>query len=157
MKKRVTYILFFLLFVIRLHGQTLICPGGNLLENKLISINYCIGEIAVNMLSSSSYATIGFLQPSFALKTPNNDSPIIVYQFLSPNLDGDNDTFQIEGLPTLVENEVLVFDRTGSKVFYAKNYDNSWDGGNLPEGNYFYVVKVPSKKLEFKGGLVIAK
>jgi hypothetical protein len=35
----------------------------------------------------------------------------------------------------------VVFNRWGEKVFEAKNYNNNWDGKNLPDGVYFYVLK----------------
>lgn len=159
MKKTTLLIWILIFFSTDVFGQSLLGITGNSLQNNSLTVDYSIGEIAINTLSSSStYATIGFLQPyALTKRQPTNDEQIIVYQFLSPNQDGDNETFHISGLPPLLENEVLVFDRTGKTVFSAKNYDNGWNGGNLPEGNYFYVVKIPSKKLELKGGLVIAK
>lgn len=156
-------ILILLSFTANIYGQSLqslVSTTGNSLTNNSLALDYSIGEIAINTMSSSSYfATIGFLQPFAFIKPPEPvaDAPIVVYQFLSPNQDSDNETFQISGLPALLENEVLIFDRNGKKVFSAVNYGNDWDGGNLPEGNYFYVVKIPARKMELKGGLVIAK
>jgi gliding motility-associated-like protein len=82
---------------------------------------------------------------------------LLVYQFLSPNEDGKNETFYIDGLSSYPENEVIIFDRMGKQVFRQKNYDNSWTGNNLPEDNYFYVVKIPSLNSEMKGGLVLTR
>jgi len=39
-------------------------------------------------------------------------------------------------------NELIVLDRAGSKVYNAVNYKSGdWDGGKLPDGVYFYVLK----------------
>ncbi len=38
-------------------------------------------------------------------------------------------------------NKLIVFNRYGRLVFEASNYDNDWDGGNLPEGVYFYILE----------------
>jgi len=40
--------------------------------------------------------------------------------------------------------ELLMFNRWGNQVFSAKNYrndwDGTWDGNELPDGTYFYVL-----------------
>lgn len=37
--------------------------------------------------------------------------------------------------------ELVVFNRWGRIVYKSNNYQNNWDGGNLPDGTYFYVIK----------------
>jgi len=81
----------------------------------------------------------------------------IPYAF-TPNGDGKNDKFEIKILmdndPASINydplefqdaylgNEFLVFDRAGKKVFNATNYQSGdWDGRNLPDGVYFYILK----------------
>ena len=60
---------------------------------------------------------------------------------ISPNDDGDNDTFNLSGLGV---KEVSVFNRYGMVVFSFKgNYTDQFkgvtsDGKNLPDGTYFY-------------------
>jgi hypothetical protein len=34
--------------------------------------------------------------------------------------------------------ELVVLDRWGRKVYDNDNYKNDWDGGNLPDGTYYY-------------------
>jgi gliding motility-associated-like protein len=64
----------------------------------------------------------------------------------SPNGDSKNDFFKIPFITNLKENNVVIFNRWGKKVFEADNYDNTWDGDNLPSGTYFYVVSAPNFK-----------
>jgi len=81
----------------------------------------------------------------------------IPYVF-TPNGDGKNDKFEIKILrdadPTSTNydpmefdeaylgNELLIFDRWGKKVYDAENYKSgNWDGGTLPDGVYFYILK----------------
>jgi len=77
--------------------------------------------------------------------TASITSPFVPNAF-SPNGDGKNDFFKIPFITNLKENNVVVFNRWGKKVFEADNYDNSWDGENLPSGTYFYVVSAPNFK-----------
>jgi gliding motility-associated-like protein len=73
----------------------------------------------------------------------------------SPNNDGFNNTFIIKGLD--LENqisELKIVNSTGSEVFSTSNRDGrtwtDWDGKNLkgydlPQGTYYYLLKVTSK------------
>ena len=65
------------------------------------------------------------------------------YTGFSPNGDGVNDVFLIEGLSLYPNNVLCCYNRWGNQVFRMEGYDNTWDGTwdnlNLPDGTYFYV------------------
>lgn len=65
---------------------------------------------------------------------------------LTPNGDGNNDTYVIVGIEAFPENKFTVTNRWGNIVFSEDNYANGWDGTNLngeplPEGVYFMVFE----------------
>ena len=168
MKIRTFFFLFTFLFelgVISSYSQQLVTANGHSISNATYSIDFSVGEIAVNFLSNSnSVFTIGMIQPTIlAVTLPKIDSTIktdntlLVYQFVSPNNDGKNETFYVNGLELYSENEVIIMDRTGRIVFNKKNYHNDWAGDGLPEDNYFYVVKIPAANSVLKGGFVLAR
>ena len=70
---------------------------------------------------------------------------LIIYSGFSPNGDGVNDFFVIQGIERFPNHELLVFNRWGNEVFAATDYQNNWDGTwagkTLPDGTYFYVLK----------------
>ena len=71
---------------------------------------------------------------------------LIVYNGFSPNNDGINDFFTIEGIEAFPNNRLLVFNRWGNEVYNMQGYLNDWDGtwnNNklLPDGTYFYVLE----------------
>lgn len=80
---------------------------------------------------------------SFAI-TSNITDQFTFYNGISPNSDGKNDTWIVDGLDLFNDNELTIFNRWGDEVFKKKNYSsaNAWDGGNLNQGTYFYVLKV---------------
>jgi gliding motility-associated-like protein len=71
---------------------------------------------------------------------------LTIYTGFSPNGDGVNDVFIIDGIDDYPNNEVLVFNRWGNQVFSMKSYSNDqawdgrWDGNDLPDGTYFYII-----------------
>ena len=70
---------------------------------------------------------------------------IKVYNAFSPNNDGINDFFVIEGIEKLPNNIVNVYNRWGTQVMNTKGYKNDWNGKwnnvDLPDGTYFYLFE----------------
>lgn len=62
----------------------------------------------------------------------------------SPNGDGDNDTWVVDGLTSYPGNSLVIFNRWGSQVFEAVDYqgdwDGTWQGEPLPEGTYYWII-----------------
>lgn len=71
--------------------------------------------------------------------------PISVPNVFSPNGDGNNETFNIVNVDHY-SNELVVYSRWGNEVYSAQNYRNQWDGSGVPDGTYFYVLKINKKE-----------
>ncbi|MGK7388834.1 MAG: gliding motility-associated C-terminal domain-containing protein [Candidatus Cyclobacteriaceae bacterium M2_1C_046] len=67
------------------------------------------------------------------------NTDIFIPNVFTPNGDGKNDVFFIRNLPDF-DVEIIVTNRWGKKVFSTSNYENNWDGGDSPDGTYFYQV-----------------
>ncbi len=69
-------------------------------------------------------------------------SPFVPNVF-TPNNDGVNDFFEILNLPDNGA-ELIVTNRNGAIVYRNKSYrpSNLWDGGEQPDGIYFYQLKI---------------
>lgn len=61
---------------------------------------------------------------------------------ISPNGDGRNDAFVLEGLQNYPNNMLIIYNRWGNEVHKVKNYENdwqgTWNGKDLPDGTYFF-------------------
>ena len=68
---------------------------------------------------------------------------IKIFNAFSPNGDGVNDNFVIEGVERYPDNTLNIYNRWGTEVLRAKGYRNDWQGtwhGTiLPDGTYFYI------------------
>jgi len=80
----------------------------------------------------------------------NIDNLLEIYNGMSPNGDGNNDIWWIDGIEKFLDNEVLIFNRWGDKIIELRNYDNNrvaWDGKNkqgnqVTDGTYYYLIKI---------------
>ena len=80
---------------------------------------------------------------------------------MTPDGNGKNDNWIVEKAQYYNDVEVIVFDRWGRIVYQNTNYDNTWNGisqatgDELPDGAYYYIVKVPADREEYKGSITI--
>ncbi|MCJ8289737.1 MAG: gliding motility-associated C-terminal domain-containing protein, partial [Flavobacteriales bacterium] len=62
---------------------------------------------------------------------------------ITPNGDGTNDAFVIQGIENFPNNQLHIYNRWGNEIFYIENYQNDWTGEfnnkELPVGTYYYV------------------
>ncbi|KAF2327747.1 gliding motility-associated C-terminal domain-containing protein [Flavobacterium ginsenosidimutans] len=89
------------------------------------------------------------------VKKTDDVKDLIIYNAVSPNDDGLNDSFVIKGIDQFPDNQVEIYNRWGVKVYDAKSYNESDNmfrgysdgratikrGDKLPTGTYFYIVK----------------
>jgi gliding motility-associated-like protein len=80
---------------------------------------------------------------TFIVQLMVTNDPFVPNSF-SPNGDNINDLFVVPYLPDYPSNNVLIFNRWGKKVYEKTNYQNDWNGGELPTGTYFYVITAPA-------------
>jgi len=78
---------------------------------------------------------------------------------LTSNNDGMNDVWYIKNIENYKDNEVTVFNRDGNIVYNKKEYTNDWEGTfngkQLPDGAYFYVIKFDENEKVLKGTINI--
>lgn len=69
---------------------------------------------------------------------------LIIYNGFSPNGDGKNDVFFIEGLQDHPNTKVYIYNRWGTQIYLSNDYRNDWGGkwhgDNAPDGTYFYQI-----------------
>ena len=85
-----------------------------------------------------------------------------IYNSFSPNGDGLNDFFVIQGIEGVDNYKLSIFNRWGIEVFSATDesntnmipeqlWDGTWNGNNVPDGTYFYTFEDLDNKTVDKG------
>ena len=49
----------------------------------------------------------------------------------------------------LPQNELLVYNRWGKKVYDQAPYQNGWDGAGLPDGVYYFVFRYKKRDIAY--------
>ena len=125
------------------NGTITIAPGT---AAGTYFVNYTICEFGAVPANCSS-ATVTILVTF--------DEELVVNQYVSPNGDGDNAFFQIDGIEVYPNNTVEIYNRWGVLVYDVTGYNNadrSFRGESegrvtvstatqLPEGTYYYILK----------------
>lgn len=83
----------------------------------------------------------------------------IIQKGISPNNDGKNDFFDLEGWDA---KELQIFNRYGLKVYSRQHYTNQWygqadNGDELPDGTYFYVLEFKTSRNPLTGWIFIIR
>jgi len=74
----------------------------------------------------------------FEITTASLDAPNV----FTPNGDGLNPVLVFDQLQYYPSSTLYVYNRWGNLVYEKENYQNNWDGGDLSEGVYYYVLSV---------------
>ena len=106
-----------------------ITEQGNIYGNE-------VGILEFEVIDACGQTATGYL-PIMACET------VVPDIFTPGNDDMYNDTFIIEGLDGFPNSKLMIFNRWGGVVYENSNYDNMWDGDELPEGTYYYVLERP--------------
>ncbi len=89
-------------------------------------------------------------------------SCLVIPNAFSPNGDGFNDLWIIEGLELYPNAELRIFDRWGARVYYAEHApDNPWegtfDGRPLPIDSYHYIIELNNGEPPVTGNITIVR
>jgi gliding motility-associated-like protein len=78
---------------------------------------------------------------------------------MTPNGDGFNDVWNVIGIEQYPGNRVTIYNRNGMLIYETENYNNTWggtfNGAELPDGTYYYVISFPDSDKELKGAITI--
>ncbi len=101
----------------------------------------------------------GCSQKSSVIVESEPKQELVINNAFSPNGDGINDYWVVKNIELYPDNEVVVVNRWGNEIYSQKGYSNTWDGSNLSEGTYYYILKVVmcDEEFTYKGYITILR
>ncbi|MFZ1692349.1 MAG: PKD domain-containing protein, partial [Flavobacteriales bacterium] len=103
------------------------------------------GQYAVTLTVTTADGCTHSVTQVFVIFPPDITIPNVI----TPNGDQANDYFVIDNIEYWV-NELTIYGRWGNKVYEATNYRNTWKADDLPDGTYYYVLRLQDKS-EYAG------
>ncbi|SFC05059.1 gliding motility-associated C-terminal domain-containing protein [Zunongwangia mangrovi] len=107
----------------------------------------------INFQSSNTFQNIeggiytAFMRDLANCKTVSMEFPhIVLPKLITPNGDGYNDNFHLNGVEYFPASVIAIFDRYGSLITTGNGegfeWDGSYQGNQLPKGDYWYRIKI---------------
>ena len=131
------------------------CAMSNFSSTHSPGMKFNQGNTLVTYTATDQSGNVQTCSFTVVVQSPGDPpkAQLTVFKAFSPNGDGINDLWSIDGIDQYPENTVTIFDRWGSIIFQANGYNNEqvvWDGtGNsnrisassvVPAGTYFYTI-----------------
>ena len=120
--------------------------------NELRSGSYVATVTDFNLCVTIDTVTVGYTY----------ESCLVIPNAFSPNGDGYNDRWVIEGIELYSNVEIRIFDRWGSRVYYSPNagddpWDGTFNGRRLPVDSYHYIIDLHDDNDPITGNITIVR
>jgi gliding motility-associated-like protein len=145
-------------------GTTYAWRPTQLVSDPLIADPWVITDTSVLLYVDISVGDCFFTDSLFVTVTEGDDCGFHIYNAFSPEGDGINDTWTIEGIAQFPENKVMIMNRWGDKIREFENYNNNdvvWDGtgdaGELPASTYYYIIDIDNGTRQYSGWVFLSK
>ncbi len=123
------------------------------------------GNFIIDVKSTATYYVSQFLgsceSARVAVEVTIGLSSVNIPNAITPNGDGINDYWTIDGIDAYPNAEVQVFTRYGRRVFDSKGYATPFDGTHngkmLPTGVYYYIINLNTNCNLLSGSLTIIR
>ena len=132
-------------------------PSGGIIPFD--TTNYTFYFTQSNTPSTGSYTIVVTDQclysDTLAIDINSVDCDVLIPNVVTPNGDGVNDFFRINGLENFPGSSLNVFNRWGNRIYKSDDYKNDWSP-NVSDGTYFYIVNVSDGR-KFNGFFEVFK
>jgi len=89
-------------------------------------------------------------------------TPLYIPDVFTPNKDGINDTWVIQGIEDYPTAEVSIYNRWGETIYFSKSsntapFDGYYNTAPLPAGVYTFIIATEPKGMVYRGHLVLER
>ncbi|WP_437395576.1 gliding motility-associated C-terminal domain-containing protein [Flagellimonas lutimaris] len=126
---------------------------------KPVGIDVQVFDVSDDDSLLENETTVTAIPEFYCANNPGGDSEFEIFTGITPNSDGFNDYFRIQGIENYPDNTLKIFNRWGTLVYEAEGYGlgNKLFFGvsegratiqkkkTLPSGTYFYILTFPNE------------
>lgn len=120
-------------------------------EKGVVRVNFTLAEDACDPSPQ-------LLTMEFRIEVPQIGD-YVPPNIFTPNGDGKNDFFEVPDLPSefcsAVFSSIRIYNRWGKEVYFNTTSNFKWDGSDVNDGVYFYVIDY--KTTEYKGSVTLVR
>ena len=138
--------------------------GSVVLSKPQTTEVYTVTGTDQHTCQNSAISAVTVLNTNDPFCTLGHSVVVTVHNAFSPNGDGLNESFVIDGIENYSENHVYIYNRWGQLLWDTPHYNNqtnAW-GGKLQNGTtvypgtYFYIIEIPGQR-NLKGWVELTK
>jgi len=104
--------------------------------------NFDTLPVGLNVFKVVTTNGVDTSESNYAICNQPEPPVVTVPNVMTPNGDGWNDIFMIDYLNQYDIKKLTIFNRWGTIVYQSDDYQNDWDGGDVSDGVYFYVLEL---------------
>lgn len=133
--------------------------GNSSTDQDPTNIYFDNGNYDVTLWATGSLGCTDSVTQTITINTVTTTVNDLIPNAISPNGDGFNDVWKLEFIDFLNPlADVIIVNQWGQTVFQSVGYPDPWDGtfnGEMvPEGNYYYVIKISDTEI-YEGALLV--
>jgi gliding motility-associated-like protein len=117
------------------------------------------GDFVVTLFVTNSIGCVDSVSHSYYKVIP--DLVLDIPNAFSPNGDGTNDRWVIDGLKARPNAVTEIYNRYGEIVYKEIGFAGGWDGNRngkeMPQGTYYYVIKTAPDEKPYAGWVVLLR
>lgn len=90
------------------------------------------------------------------------ENKLVIPNAITPNGDGQNDTWMIKGIEQFPEVTIEIYDRWGREIFksdrgYTQPWDGTFHGTPMPMDSYYYIIDVHNGSAAITGNVAVIR
>ncbi len=116
--------------------------GGTTATGTSVSLTADANAKEGKLTLTATRAGCGSTSYTLDIDARTANTTLLIPNVFSPNGDGVNDTWVIQNLLNLPDNDLFIYNRWGNEVYKTRGYQNNWTANGLEEATYFYVLRV---------------
>lgn len=133
--------------------------GSNSTLQNPTTVYFENDDYTVTLYATGPLGCVDSISKIIKIITVTDSIEQLIPNAISPNGDGKNDVWKLDFVNLInPEAEIVIVNRWGQTVFQSTGYSTPWDGtfgGDLvPEGNYYYIIKLSEEEI-YNGVLLV--